>query len=205
MAAQILGTILRENYTIDPAVQGTATLRTVQPLARSQLLPTLQALLAQNGAALVRSGTLYRIVPAAQAPATAASEGVGGTTVVMLRHAAAEELARVLQPYVTEGSRIIADPARNALLVGGDPQARESLLSLVRSFDIDLLAGQSYALLPVGVGDVRDVTTALQEALRAAVGGAGARCGWCRWPGSTPCWWSPSSPVPSTRRAGSMR
>ncbi|WP_229682670.1 type II secretion system secretin GspD [Siccirubricoccus deserti] len=175
VAAQILGTILRENYTIDPAVQGTATLRTVQPLARSQLLPTLQALLAQNGAALVRSGTLYRIVPAAQAPATAASEGVGGTTVVMLRHAAAEELARVLQPYVTEGSRIIADPARNALLVGGDPQARESLLSLVRSFDIDLLAGQSYALLPVGVGDVRDVTTALQEALRAAVGGAGGQ------------------------------
>jgi general secretion pathway protein D len=172
VASHILGTILRENYTIDPTVQGTATLRTVQPLARTQLLPTLQALLAQNGAALVRSGTLYRIVPAAQAASAAAGEGVGGTAIVPLRYAAAEDLARLLQPYVTEGSRITADPTRNALLVGGDPQARDSLLGLVRSFDIDLLAGQSYALLPVGAGDVRDVTTALQEALRAAGSGS---------------------------------
>lgn len=166
VVAQILGTLLRENYTIDPAVQGTATLRTIQPLPRDQLLPTLQALLAQNGAALVRSGALFRVVPAAQAATVAVAEGVGGNSVVMLRFAAAEDLARVLQPFVADGGRISVDPARNALIVGGDPQARDNLLSLVRAFDIDMLAGQSYALLPVAAGEVRDVATALQEALR---------------------------------------
>ncbi|SDB74763.1 general secretion pathway protein D [Belnapia rosea] len=175
VVAQILGTLLRENYAIDPAVQGTATLRTVQPLPRDQLLPTLQALLAQNGAALVRSGALYRVVPAAQAATVAAAEGVGGNSVVMLRYAAAEDLARVLGPFVADGGRISADPARNALIVGGDPQARDNLLGLVRAFDIDTLAGQSYALLPVAAGEVRDVATALQEALRgpAAAGSGG--------------------------------
>ena len=63
VVAQILGNILKVNYTIDPAVHGTATLRTVRPLARTQLLPALQSLLAQNGAALVTNGGLYRVVP----------------------------------------------------------------------------------------------------------------------------------------------
>ena len=35
VVAQILGTILKVNYTIDPAVHGTATLHTVRPLNRS--------------------------------------------------------------------------------------------------------------------------------------------------------------------------
>ena len=61
VATQILGNILKLNYTIDPAVHGAATLRTVRPLARTQLLSVLQSLLAQNGAALVQSGSLYRV------------------------------------------------------------------------------------------------------------------------------------------------
>ncbi len=41
IAAQVLGTILHVNYTIDPAVHGTATLRTVNPISRARVLPTL--------------------------------------------------------------------------------------------------------------------------------------------------------------------
>ncbi|MBV9537889.1 MAG: type II secretion system protein GspD, partial [Acidisphaera sp.] len=61
VVAQILGSLLRVNYTIDPSVHGTATLRTSTPLARSQLLPALQTLLAQNGATIVQSGSIYRV------------------------------------------------------------------------------------------------------------------------------------------------
>src|SRR6516165_1233414 len=42
---QILGGILHVNYTIDPGVSGTATLRTVTPLTIDQVIPTLQTLL----------------------------------------------------------------------------------------------------------------------------------------------------------------
>ena len=44
-----------------------------------------------------------------------------------LHYAAAEDLAKVLQPYVGDGGKIVADPGHNALLIGGEPQARESL------------------------------------------------------------------------------
>ena len=172
VVAQILGNILKVNYTIDPAVRGTVTLRTVQPITRNQLLPTLQSLLAQNGAALVQSGSLYRVVPAAQAATAAGGLGLAGTVVVPLRYASAEDLAKVLLPYVGEGGKIVPDPGRNALLLSSEPQARDSLISLIKTFDVDILARQSYALLPVAAGDVKDFAGALQDAFRGQSGGA---------------------------------
>jgi general secretion pathway protein D len=174
VVAQILGTILRLNYTIDPAVHGSTTLRTTRPLTRAELLPTLQSMLAQNGAALVQSDGLYRVVPAAQAITAAGSAATAGYVVVPLRYAQADDLAKVLQPFVGDAGRITADPARNALVVGGEPQARDSLIALIQAFDVDALAGQSYALLPVGGGDAKDFSTALQDAFRSQSGGATA-------------------------------
>jgi len=177
VVAQILGTILKVNYTIDPAVHGTATLRTDTPLNRSQLLPVLQSLLAENGAALVQSGSLYRVVPIAQAAAVAAAAGTAGAEPVPLRYASAEDLAKVLQPFVGADGKIAADAGRNVLLVSGTPEAREGLISLIHAFDIDVLAGQSYALLPVENGGAKDFANALGDAFHGQKSGplAGVR------------------------------
>jgi len=172
IAAQILGTILKVNYTIDPAVHGSATLHTVRPLNRSELLPTLQSLLAQNGASVVVNGSLYRVVPAAQVGTTVANDdNAAGAVVIPLHYASAEDLAKVLQPYVGEGGKVVPDPGRNALLISGEPQAREGLMGLVKAFDVDILARQSYALLPVTAGDVKDFASAFQDAFRGQNGG----------------------------------
>jgi len=173
VVAQVLGTILRATYTIDPAVHGTATLRTATPVARSQLLPALQALLAQNGAALVQSGDIYRVVPAAAgSPVLAGGDGTSGGGIVPLHYASAEDLAKVLQPYVGAGGKVVADPGRNVLLINGDAATREALVLLIRAFDIDILAGQSYALFPVTSGGAKDFATALADAFRSGTGGA---------------------------------
>ena len=175
VVAQLLGTALGQTYTIDPAVHGTATLRTAQPLSREQILPVLQTLLAQNGAALVQAGGVYRVLPAAAAANTPglAGEGGGSTSLVPLRYASAEDLAKTLQPFVQNGGRIAADAGRNALILTGDPSTRQTLTSLVQAFDINVLAGQSYALLPVTSGDAKDFASALQDAVRGAGGALG--------------------------------
>ena len=126
--------------------------------------------------------------------------------VVPLQYASAENLAKVLQPYVGEGGKIAADPARNALLISGEPGAREGLIGLVKAFDVDVLAGQSYALLPVSSGDVKDFASALQDAFRGQNGGALA--GLVRvipCPGSTPFSLSRRSNAISTKRARCTR
>ncbi len=175
VAAQILGTILKVNYTIDPAVKGTASFRSAHPLSGPQLIAVLQALLGQNGAALVRSGDLYRVLPAAAAanvPGLADNAASAGSIVVPLRFASAEDLAKVLQPVIGAGARISPDPAQNALVVSGEPEARNAVVGLIRSFDVDSLAGQSYALLPVPQGaNAKDFATTLQDAFRGRSGG----------------------------------
>ena len=173
VVAQILGTMLGQTYTIDPGVHGAVTLRTAEPLARDRLLPVLQTLLAQNGAALVQSGGVYRVLPTAAAGTLgglASGDASGGAALIPLHYASAEDLAKVLQPFVQNGGRIVADAGANALVVTGDPSTRQTLSSLIAAFDIDLLAGQSYALLPVTSGDAKDFASALQDALRGAGG-----------------------------------
>lgn len=167
VVAQVLGTILRVNYTLDPAVRGTATLRTVTPVTRTQVLPALGAVLAQNGAAITQSGGLYRVVPSA-----AAAGAAGQGTLIPLRYASATELAKLLQPYAAPGGRVLAEPGSNALLIGGDPATRDALVSLVQAFDVDVLAGQSYALLPVTSGAAKDFAAALSDAFRSGANGA---------------------------------
>ena len=170
IAAQILGSDLRVNYAIDPSVHGTATLRTVTPLTNAQLLPVLQALLAQNGATLSQQNGVYRVLPFAAANGGLATPGTAGGTMVPLRYAAAEDMARALATYAQSGARIIAVPAANAVVITGEPAQRDALVALVQSFDVDTLAGQSYALFPVSTGDAADLADALKSAFHAAQG-----------------------------------
>ena len=55
----ILGDILNENYTIDPAVGGSVTIRTSTGIPRDALTATLETLLRANGATMVKNGGLY--------------------------------------------------------------------------------------------------------------------------------------------------
>ena len=47
---------LKENYVIDPQVDGEVTVQTSRPLPKEALIPTLETLLRMNNAALVRVG-----------------------------------------------------------------------------------------------------------------------------------------------------
>jgi general secretion pathway protein D len=174
VVAQILGNALHQNYTIDPAVKGTATFHTATPIPRSRLLATLQVLLSQNGATLVQLGGIYRVAPAAEATTAgvAGSDISAGSLVVPLKFASAEALAKLLTPLAGTAAKIGADPGRNALLISGEPGARASMVTLAETFDVDILAGQSYALLPVPSGDPKDFASAMQDAFRTQNGGA---------------------------------
>ncbi len=160
---QILGTMLGLSYAIDPAVKGSVTLHTARPLTSAQLIGALQTMLGSVGAVLVRSEGLYRVVPAASANGAA-------SLVVPLQYVSAEDLAKILQPLVGASARLTAEPALNALLIGGDPSQAQSLAELVRSFDVDALRGQSYAVMPVSTGSARDMAAAMTDTFRGKSG-----------------------------------
>ena len=176
IARTILGTTLKLNYTIDPNVHGTGSIETGAPLPRSALLPTLETLLNENGATLIEKDGVYAVVPIAVGAGTNQVTGTNtigsGTQIVALRYAAAKDLAKLLEPYVAEGGKVSPDSGRNALIVSGDAAVRRTLIGLIRGFDIDTLAGQSYALFPAGDADPAKLAAEFERVLQAQSEGA---------------------------------
>jgi general secretion pathway protein D len=177
IARTVLGTMLKVTYTIDPGVHGTGTIQTPLPIPRSKVLAILESLLAQNGASLTQADGIYHVSasPAGTLPPNlVGGNGAGaGAQIVQLRYASAADLANVLDPFVAPGGKIVADPGRNALLVSGDEAARNSIIGVIRAFDIDILSGQSFAMFPVtGSAQPEKVATELEKVLQSGENGA---------------------------------
>ena len=154
----ILGDLLDRNYLIDPSVRGTVSLRSNRPVARDNLVPTLEMLLRMNGAAVVLKGGIYHVVPRGQAARAPLTPQLGdieaplpqgyALRVVPLRFVSAVEMARILEPFAPPDSVIRADTARNLLLFAGSVDELASLSETVRVFDVDWLEGMSFGLFP---------------------------------------------------------
>ena len=117
-----------------------------------------QTALTPIGAVLVQSRGTYRIAPADQAATGAIVTGNGpsessvagnGIRVVSLKYVSATELARVLEPMVPKGAIVQADDARNILGLKGTPAEIESMLDSISVFDVDVMRGMSFAVVPV--------------------------------------------------------
>ncbi|HKY19227.1 MAG TPA: type II secretion system secretin GspD [Rhizomicrobium sp.] len=172
----ILGEILKVNYAIDPGFQGNVTIQTARPLKRDDLISTLQGLLAQAGGQLTYQNNIYRV--SAQGddtnipPLVAGASMEAGAQVVTLRYASAKQLATILETYAGEGVKVLADPARNVLIISGTASARQNIVGLIRVFDMDYLAGRSYALFPAKSGDPIKFAADLEAALQLDADGA---------------------------------
>jgi general secretion pathway protein D len=163
---EILGEQLHLDYVVDPKVQGSITAQTGAPVPREAVLSTLEGVFRANGLALIHSGDFYRIVPieeAAKAGGIGGAEGAAGfaTRVLPLRYVAAPALKSVLDPFVPPGGLLQADAARNVLIISGARTDLGGLLDLVNQFDVDWLAGTSFALYTLRVGTAKDIANEL--------------------------------------------
>ena len=66
-AKSVLGDILAVNYSVDPRVQANVSLQTSSPVDRESLVDLFETALAVSGAAIVRKGDGYQIVPSNEA------------------------------------------------------------------------------------------------------------------------------------------
>lgn len=172
----VLEDMLDLNYVVDPNVQGRVTLQTSQPLEPGQVLPTLEELLRMNGAALVETEGLFRVLPADQAglgipnlsyggPAGPASLGGVSTRVIPLQFVSANEVGGVAQSFIANPSSIRVDPGRNLLFVTGSQAEINSLNSLIAVLDVDWLSGMSFALEPLEAVAPDTMVAELQQIL----------------------------------------
>ena len=171
----ILGHLLQERYVIAEGVSGTVTMRTPRPLAQKDLLPVLEMLLQQNGAALVRRETGYEIVPLTEGGAggplparVGGMRGLGagfGVQIVPVRYVAAPEVQKLLEPFATRGTSVRADAERNLLIITGPQRSIATLVEAVDIFDVNWLRGLSVGIFPMEYSDAKLVADELEGIL----------------------------------------
>jgi general secretion pathway protein D len=172
----VLGDMLGISYTVDPSVQGTVSMQTTGALRREDLIPTLELLLRMNNAALITSRGVYRIVPLANAMAEVRAPQLGDSTlalpggfsvrVVPLRYVAAEEMAQILEPFISGSNQLLrVDSARNLLILAGNASDMDRLLDTVKVFDVDRMAGMSVALFTPEYVDAATLAADLEALL----------------------------------------
>ncbi|MEW6691617.1 MAG: type II secretion system secretin GspD [Pseudomonadota bacterium] len=171
----VIGDLLKQNYAIDPAVKGSISVQTSRPIRTEALLPLMENLLRMNGAALVRNGEGYRIVPLAGAMRGAAPSldrrlPTGfRVQVVPLRYIAVQEMQKILEPFVTDGGLLKVDERRNLLILAGSSAELQGWLDTIDTFDVDWLKGYSVGMFPLENADAKSVAAELQK----IIGGEG--------------------------------
>ncbi len=149
----ILGDLLQETYVIGPGVGGTVTFSTAKPIKGEQAMAVLEMLLSWSGAALVRKNDQYLVVqtqaavPGNLSPQLFAGDGRGySVRAVPLKFISATQMEELLKPYAKQGSVLKADNARSLIVVAGTKNELDNYLSVINTFDVDWMAGMSFAL-----------------------------------------------------------
>jgi len=181
----ILGDLLQETYVIGPGVGGTVTFATAKPIKGEQAMAVLEMLLSWSGAALVRKNDQYLVVqtqaavPGNLSPQLLAGDGRGySVRAVPLKYISATQMEELLKPYAKQGSVLKADNARSLIVVAGTKNELDNYLSVINTFDVDWMAGMSFALYTLERVEVKDLMPELEAIFGDAAGSAGA--------GSTP-------------------
>ncbi len=170
VARAVLGDMLNVAYSVDPGVNGVATVETPQPIRPEDVMPVLEAGLKAAGFGLVMRDRAYVITTVADArrqPGMVNRQTVGyGTEAVSLRYANAAQLKKLFDPMVPDNT-LHVDTARNVIMVTGSSSERDSLRAMVAQFDVDWLAGMSYALITLQRADARRMADELNQIVNA--------------------------------------
>ena len=157
VAKVVLGDILNVGYVIDPRAQGTISLSSGRPIAKSDMLFVLENALRVNNLVLLRDPVGYRILPATDGAvggvdrpdANSAIEAGYGLTVIPVQYVSGSTLVKLMEGFASKPGTIRTDPTGKLLLILGTGSERQTAVDTVRNFDVDWLRGQSVGIYPV--------------------------------------------------------
>src|SRR5712672_792027 len=181
VAKVVLGDILQTGYTIDPRVQGTVSLVSVRPVAKSDIVFVLENALRLGGIVLVRDASGYRLSPIGDAVGSGRTDAAGanpepgyGVSVVPLQYVSAQTLLKLMDSFATKAGMVRADPTRNLLLIQGSGAERRTAVDTALSFDLDWMRGQSVGIFPIANSAPEAVIAELEKIVDSGENGLSA-------------------------------
>ena len=169
---------LKINYLLDPHFKGgSVTIHTYGEMKPAELMPLLETILRVNGAALVKVGDLYRVVPVEKVSQMPISPTINGKdfpederitlNLIFLKYATAGEILKLIQPFLGEGATAaVYDPA-NLLILQDNNRNMKRTMELLALFDSDVFVNQRVRVFDVSHGRPSDLVKQLESIFRA--------------------------------------
>ncbi len=168
---------LKINYILDPRVKGGVYLNTYGETKLIDTRALLDMILRINGAAMIEVGSIYRIVPLADAPRLPIPPQMNVKAppeddqimlnLVFLKFATVTEVNTLLEPFIGEGARTWAYVPGNLLLILDSRRNMRRTMELIGLFDSDALANQRVRLLEVRNGRPGDIAKELESIFKS--------------------------------------
>jgi len=134
------------NFIIGPGVKANVTMRTTTRVPASEVFSIMESVLGVNNLAAVKEGSYYKIVPIAVAQQEPQDVQVGKerdeereryvTQIVHLDHLSADEMTKILQPFLSKGAKMLVHKETNSLIIAGFSSTIKRLLDTVKALDI---------------------------------------------------------------------
>jgi general secretion pathway protein D len=172
----ILGSLLKENYTIAPTVTGNVTFSTAKPITSAQAMPILEMLLSWTNNTLVVKEGRYEVVPVKDAipgnlaPRIAPPQLAKGyeVRVFPLKYIAPKEMQKLLKPYAKADAFVSYEDARNFIVMSGTASELANYQRTIDVFDVDWLKGMSVGVFALRNTDVSKVMPDLDKVFGAS-------------------------------------
>ena len=88
-----------------------------------------------------------------------------GIQVVPLQYIGAEEMSKILEPMVPQGTVLRADTLRNLLVIAGSGPEMGNVIDTVRTFDVDWMSGLSVGFFHLEYAKANEIATQLERLL----------------------------------------
>lgn len=150
--------LLNINYITDPNVRGAVTIHTAGRLRKDDLFPVFFQILEANGLTAIREGSLYKIVSLKEASRLPLASRFGRSgeelppeerviiQIIPLRFISAQEITKLLTPFISPEGSIISHEDSNTLLLVDKAVNIAKALKLVRVFDINMFEKMNHRI-----------------------------------------------------------
>jgi general secretion pathway protein D len=175
----LLAKRLKINYILDPGVKGAVSVFTYGEVRPVDYMPLLETILRVNGAAIVKVGDWYRIVPinrVSQLPLppqvnpeqkTIPDDERMTLNLIFLKYATAQEMLNLLKPFLGESATSSVYEPANLIIIQDNSRSMKRTMELIGIFDGDQFAGQRVRLFELENSRPTDMQKELDQIFKA--------------------------------------
>lgn len=173
----LVGDYLGMNYIIDPRVKGTVNIHTKGEISPDDLFDIFTTILKVSGAAIIKEGDLYHVIPATEAKTMLLIPRADQEAppprdeiifqVIQLKYVQAKEFVNIIRPFTTQGAVLTPYDRGNTILLIDFASNVKKVLEIVKIMDVSIFSGVEMKLFPLKDANVEDITKEMEKLFAA--------------------------------------